>query len=64
MPRKDERSGQEQVDRRRIEEEQREQRHREEIRRLGDEYMQTFWEDAHRVQERVRAQRRKRFRLS
>ena len=42
----------------------REEQHREEIHRLGEEYMENFWEDARRVQERVRAQNRKRFRLS
>ena len=42
----------------------REEQHREEIHRLGEKYMETFWEDAHRVQERVKAQNRKRFRLS
>ena len=41
-----------------------EEQHREEIHRLGEEYMENFWEDARRVQERVRAQNRKRFRLS
>ena len=33
----------------------------EKMRRLGEEYMQTFWEDAWRVQERVKAQRRRLF---
>ena len=42
----------------------REELHREEIHRLGEEYMQSFWDDARRVQDRVTAQRKKRFRLS
>lgn len=35
-----------------------------EINRLGEEYMQNFWEDARRAQDRARARNRKRFRLS